>query len=206
MIMRIGCREFNVMKQAPEDIRDTSALFQIMQNLRDPDGGCPRDQEQDFSTIAPCAIEEAHEVNDAIERNDLKVLRDEPGDLLLQVVFHAQMADEQGAFDFSDVVQSVCGKMIRRHPHVFGEDDISDSVARTVNWEDIKARERAGSGKERKDVLDGIPGALPALVRAVKLQNRAARVGFDWPDWRHVIDRPTKKPRNWPKLKNLEIM
>ena len=148
-----------------------------MAQLRDPDGGCVWDLEQTFSTIAPYTLEEAYEVVDAITREDMDDLRDELGDLLLQVVYHAQMAKEAGAFDFGDVVAAICDKMIRRHPHVFGQDNVDTAEAQTRAWEAIKADERGDAG-----TLDGVPVALPALVRGRKLSERAARVGFDWPD------------------------
>lgn len=153
-------------------------LLEIMARLRDPDRGCPWDLEQDFSTIAPYTIEEAYEVADAIERRDMEDLRDELGDLLLQVVFHAQMAREGGAFDFNDVVESICDKMVRRHPHVFGDAEIDDADAQTHAWEQVKALERHARGL--RSLLDDVPRGLAELQRAVKLQKRAARVGFDW--------------------------
>lgn len=166
---------------------DMADLLQIMRDLRNPDTGCPWDVEQTFNTIAPYTIEEAYEVADAIEAGDLDDLRDELGDLLLQVVFHARMAEEQGAFDFNDVVGAICAKMIRRHPHVFGDESRDKSAGQqTKDWEKIKAEERGGA--ERR-ALDGVTSALPAFTRAVKLQNRAARVGFDWPDTTGVINK-----------------
>jgi len=163
----------------------TEQLLAIMQQLRNPNGGCPWDLEQNFSTIAPYTIEEAYEVADAIAKGDMTGLREELGDLLLQVVFHSQMAKEAGLFSFEDVAQSINEKMIRRHPHVFSDADIRDAEAQTKNWETIKAEER--KGKEKTRVLDDVPTAVPALMRAQKLQSRAARVGFDWPDTRGVI-------------------
>jgi tetrapyrrole methylase family protein/MazG family protein/ATP diphosphatase len=163
-------------------------LRAIMARLRDPDGGCPWDLEQDFGSIAPYTIEEAYEVADAIERGRHDELKDELGDLLLQVVFHAQMASEAGLFDFDDVCRSINAKMIRRHPHVFGGAETRDSETQTVEWEAIKAAERAGSDKG-EGVLDDVPVALPALQRAQKLQKRAARVGFDWPDAGRVLEK-----------------
>jgi MazG family protein len=168
--------------------RPIDDLLTIMRQLRDPQSGCPWDIEQDFSTIAPYTIEEAYEVADAIEREDYADLKDELGDLLLQVVFHAQMAKEAGLFDFDDVCQAINDKMIRRHPHVFGNESHRDSEEQTEAWEEQKARERAA--KNRADsVLDDVPVALPALKRAQKLQKRAARVGFDWPDAERVLDK-----------------
>lgn len=165
------------------------ALLDIMARLRDPDGGCPWDLEQNFASIAPYTIEEAYEVADAIERGDMGDLKDELGDLLLQVVFHAQMAKEEGRFDFPDVVRAICEKMIRRHPHVFGDEDQRSAGAVKGRWEEIKAEEKAEKGKAPTSILDDVPLALPALARAIKLQNRAARVGFDWPDTSLVIDK-----------------
>jgi MazG family protein len=158
-------------------------LLEIMARLRDKDAGCPWDQQQDFSSIAPYTIEEAYEVADAIARQDLNALRDELGDLLFQVVFHARMAEEQGAFNFADVAGTICDKMIRRHPHVFGT--AAERAAGPVRgaWEQIKAGERAAGGDSvAASTLDGIAMALPALKRAEKLGKRASRVGFDWPD------------------------
>ena len=171
-------------------------LIEIMAALRTPGSGCPWDLEQNFATIAPYTIEEAYEVADAIERDDMDDLKDELGDLLLQVVFHARMAEELGAFAFDDVADAISEKMIRRHPHVFGDIDADDAAAVKVNWETIKAEEKAeraarreawGSADERTGFLDDVPRSLPALQRAFKLQKRAARVGFDWPDAAPVI-------------------
>lgn len=160
-------------------------LLDIMRQLRDPKKGCPWDLEQDFSTIAPYTIEEAYEVADAIARNNSDDLRDELGDLLFQVIFHAQMASELGQFDFDDIVTAVCNKMIRRHPHVFGEENIDTAQAQIDHWEQHKANERVQKGAG--GILDDIPIALPATERALKLQTRAARVGFDWPDLQPVF-------------------
>ncbi|MGB5948330.1 MAG: nucleoside triphosphate pyrophosphohydrolase [Parvibaculum sp.] len=166
------------------------ALLRIMARLRDPDGGCPWDLEQNFSTIAPYTIEEAFEVADAIERGDMADLREELGDLLLQVVFHAQMASEAGLFGFPDVVRAICEKMIRRHPHVFGDEEARSAGMVKGRWDEIKAEEQAAKGNAaQKSILDDVPLALPALARAVKLQARAARVGFDWPSTAEVIDK-----------------
>ena len=162
-----------------KDKEHISKLLEIMARLRNPDGGCVWDLEQTFATIAPYTLEEAYEVVDAIAREDLDDLRDELGDLLLQVVYHARMAEEAGAFDFDDVVATICDKMIRRHPHVFGQDTVKSAEAQTQAWEALKADERGASGA---GTLDGVPVALPALVRGSKLSSRAARVGFDWPD------------------------
>jgi nucleoside triphosphate diphosphatase len=158
---------------------DITPLTDIMARLRDRETGCPWDIEQNFTTIAPYTIEEAYEVADAIERNDLDALKDELGDLLLQVVFHSQMASELGVFDIQDVVNGICDKMVRRHPHVFG-DATTASHEVPDNWETIKAAER--SGDEDSSALAGVALALPALLRAQKIQKRAARTGFDWPD------------------------
>ncbi|MCP4328860.1 MAG: nucleoside triphosphate pyrophosphohydrolase [Alphaproteobacteria bacterium] len=170
-------------------------LLDIMARLRDPVSGCPWDVEQNFATIAPYTIEEAYEVADAIERNDLTELREELGDLLLQVVFHARMAEEQGEFDFDDVAAGISDKMVRRHPHVFGGATVDDAESQTRAWEEQKAAERAvkaasdGEKSRAGGVLGGLPAALPALLRAYKLQKRAARVGFDWPDAKPVFDK-----------------
>ena len=166
---------------------DISQLLDIMSRLRDRERGCPWDVEQTFATIAPYTIEEAYEVADAIERGDMGGLRDELGDLLLQVVFHAQMAREAGDFAFGDVVASICDKMVRRHPHVFGETRIDDAAAQTKAWEDHKQKEREASGDA--SALAGIARGLPEWLRALKLQQRAARVGFDWPDVDPVFDK-----------------
>lgn len=154
-----------------------SRLLSIMARLRDPETGCEWDVAQNFATIAPYTIEEAYEVADAIERNDMAELRGELGDLLLQVVFHARMAEEAGHFGFDDVARAISDKMEARHPHIFGDDT---GVMDGKRWEDIKAAERAESGAE--STMDGVARALPALLRAEKLQKRAARDGFDWPD------------------------
>ena len=153
-------------------------LLEIMQRLRDPEKGCPWDVEQDFSTIAPYTIEEAYEVADAIARGDMTDLKDELGDLLFQVVFHAQMASEQGSFDFDDVHQAVCDKMLRRHPHVFEDVEIRDATHQTKVWENYKAEERKEKGEH--SLMAGIPAGMAELQRSVKLQKRAAKVGFDW--------------------------
>ena len=155
-------------------------LLEIMDRLRDPDSGCPWDLEQDFSTIAPYTIEEAYEVADAIARDDVEALRDELGDLLFQVVFYARMAKESGTFEFGDVVDGICDKLLRRHPHVFGSQEERAAGMREGSWERIKAEERGDNGDE--GALAGVAKALPALKRAQKLGKRAARVGFDWPD------------------------
>jgi nucleoside triphosphate diphosphatase len=163
-------------------------LLQIMARLRDPERGCPWDREQDFATIAPYTIEEAYEVADAIERGDMPALKDELGDLLLQVVFHARMAEEAGAFAFDDVAAAIADKMVRRHPHVFGDAEIASVEAQNAAWEEHKAAERRAAGNAQS-VLDGVASALPALLRAAKIQQRAARIGFDWPDAKPVFDK-----------------
>jgi MazG family protein len=153
-------------------------LLEIMARLRDPDGGCPWDVEQDFVSIAPYTLEEAYEVDDAIRRGDMKGLADELGDLLLQVVFHARMAEEAGHFRFHDVVEGLCEKLVRRHPHVFGDAKVTSSAEQTASWEAIKAAERA-EARRSPDPLEDVPLALPALARAAKLQRRAARAGHE---------------------------
>ena len=162
---------------------DVQRLLEVMRRLRDPDTGCPWDVEQDFRSIAPYTVEEAHEVADVIERGALEELPGELGDLLLQVVFHAQMATEQGRFDFGDVVDAIVEKMVRRHPHVFGDERVEDAEAQTVAWEEHKRAERAaGRGGATSSLMDDVARGLPAMYRAMKLQKRAARAGFDWPD------------------------
>lgn len=180
--------------------RDIARLIEIMAALRTPGTGCPWDLEQDFASIAPYTVEEAYEVADAIARGDLVDLKDELGDLLLQVVFHARMAEEAGAFAFPDVVEAITSKLIRRHPHVFGNArDLSPAEVKSL-WGQIKAQERADKARARaeaglpeqvdaKGVLAGIPTTLPALTRAWKLQSRASTVGFDWKDARLVLDK-----------------
>ncbi|QNL18718.1 nucleoside triphosphate pyrophosphohydrolase [Hyphobacterium sp. CCMP332] len=163
-------------------------LRSIMERLRDPDGGCPWDLEQTFETVAPYTIEEAYEVDDAIRRGDMAELKNELGDLLLQVVFHARMAEEAGLFDLDDVANAISDKMISRHPHVFGDKSYADQEAQTLDWERLKATER----KEKTgsdSLLDDVPLALPGLKRAQKLQKRAATVGFDWPDASRVLEK-----------------
>jgi nucleoside triphosphate diphosphatase len=165
------------MEQSPQ----IQNLYQIMKQLRTPVTGCPWDLEQSFSTIAPYTIEEAYEVADAIDRGDMAALKDELGDLLLQVVFHSQLAGEQGAFDLQAVIDGICEKMVRRHPHVFAGSSVAHAEAVVTNWEAIKASERAGKNAD-KSALSDVALSLPALMRAQKLQKRAARTGFDWPD------------------------
>jgi MazG family protein len=171
-------------------------LLAIMARLRTDPGGCPWDIAQTFATVAPYTIEEAYEVADAIARRDLGDLRDELGDLLFQVVFHARMAEEAGEFQFDDVVQAICDKMIRRHPHVFGSEAIPSAEAQVVAWENLKAQERAAQRAKAEaagipaaapSVLDGLPDSLPALKQAEKFQRRAARVGFDWTEAKDVL-------------------
>jgi nucleoside triphosphate diphosphatase len=174
------------------DAPDLPRLLDIMARLRDPERGCPWDREQSFATIAPYTIEEAYEVAEACERADPAALRDELGDLLFQVVFHARMAEEAGLFAFNDVAKAIADKMLRRHPHVFGTAAIADAAAQTVAWEEHKAAERrakAAAAGGRESALDGVGEALPALTRALKLQRRAARVGFDWPDVPPILDK-----------------
>jgi MazG family protein len=173
-------------RPAPTDADPLDRLIAIMARLRDPKDGCAWDLEQTFATIAPYTVEEAYEVADAIERGDLPELRDELGDLLLQVVFHSRMAEEAGAFAFDDVARAICDKMIRRHPHVFGDAGHRDSAEQTRAWEVIKAEERAAKN-EKTSVLDGVSVGLPGLTRAVKLTGRAARVGFDWAEASDVL-------------------
>ncbi|KAB2939679.1 MAG: nucleoside triphosphate pyrophosphohydrolase [Hyphomicrobium sp.] len=161
--------------------KDISRLIEIMAALRDPKTGCPWDQQQTFATIAPYTIEEAYEVADAIARGDIAHLKDELGDLLLQVVYHARMAEERSAFAFGDVVEAITAKMIRRHPHVFGTEEERAAGAAPGFWDRAKQAENSNNGKTSGGVLDDVSVALPALTRAIKLQNKAAKVGFDWP-------------------------
>jgi ATP diphosphatase len=175
-----------------EPSRDIDRLIEIMAALRDPETGCPWDVAQDFRSIAPYTIEEAYEVADAIERGDLADLKDELGDLLLQVAFHARMAQERGAFAFGDVVEAITTKLVRRHPHVFGDARGASAEAVRASWETIKRAEKAERRAARDEdeaagVLSGVPVALPALTRAEKLSRKAASVGFDWPDPAQVI-------------------
>lgn len=163
-------------------------LLSIMDRLRTPDGGCPWDLEQSFNTIAPHTIEEAYEVVEAIESGDRSALKDELGDLLFQVVFYARLGKEEGCFDFAAIAEAISEKMLRRHPHVFGNADIKDAASQTAAWEATKEAERAKKS-ENPGVLDGVSTALPASTRALKLQARAARVGFDWPDAAQVLDK-----------------
>ena len=162
-------------------------LLEIMVDLRNKETGCSWDLQQDFASVAPYTVEEAYEVADAIARNDIEGLRDELGDLLFQVVFHAQMADEEGAFNFEDVAAGICDKMVRRHPHVFGTEAQRAAGPAKGAWEQIKAAERAAeNSNDESSAMDGVANALPALKRAEKLGNRASRVGFDWPNTQGV--------------------
>ena len=182
--------------------RDIARLIEIMAALRTPDSGCPWDLQQTFATIAPYTIEEAYEVADAIARHDLVDLKDELGDLLLQVIYHARLAEERGAFAFADVVDAITRKMIRRHPHVFGDGAARDPAAVKAMWDKVKAEERAEKAAARHEggtttnpasasakTLAGVPIGLPALTRALKLQDKAAKVGFDWPNLAPVFDK-----------------
>ncbi|KIL98848.1 Nucleoside triphosphate pyrophosphohydrolase MazG [Paramagnetospirillum magnetotacticum MS-1] len=165
-------------------------LLGIMARLRSPEGGCPWDLEQTFSTIAPYTIEEAYEVAEAIEHGDMPQLKDELGDLLFQVVFYAQMAKENGDFDFDAIASAIADKMIRRHPHVFVENDGRDSAGQVEAWEETKASERAAKAQGAEPgILDGVARTLPPMTRALKLQNRAARVGFDWDRPETILDK-----------------
>jgi MazG family protein len=179
-------------------MNDIENLLEVMRRLRDPQDGCPWDVQQTFETIAPYTIEEAYEVADAIERGDLNDLKGELGDLLLQVVFHAQIAAEAGQFDFNDVADGIFEKMVRRHPHVFGNEQERADGKVDGSWEEIKEQERA-SGNEDSSALAGVAKALPALKRAQKLGKRAGRVGFDWPDTRGV------KAKIQEELEELEL-
>ncbi|MFO1080811.1 MAG: nucleoside triphosphate pyrophosphohydrolase [Reyranellaceae bacterium] len=180
-------------KPTPESLPDEplARLLAVMAWLRHPRHGCPWDLEQTFRTIAPYTLEEAYEVADAIERDDLPALKEELGDLLLQVVYHARMAEETGAFAFTDVAAAIADKMVSRHPHVFGPTVIASAEAQTASWETRKAAERAAkaAADQPASTLDGVARALPALTRAEKLQKRAARVGFDWASLGPVIDK-----------------
>jgi MazG family protein len=172
------------MSDTTDTATEIDRLLAIMARLRDRERGCPWDLEQDFATIAPHTIEEAYEVADAIQRGDIGDLKDELGDLLFQVVFHARMAEEAEYFAFPDVAKAISDKMVARHPHVFGETSIDTAAAQTEAWETLKAKERAAKAEadgRPASALDGVIAGLPALVRALKLQKRAARVGFDWP-------------------------
>jgi nucleoside triphosphate diphosphatase len=181
-----GCGDcIRIFSMTPS--RDIERLLDIMAALRTPKSGCPWDLAQNFSTIAPYTLEEAYEVVDAIARGNLADLKDELGDLLLQVVFHARMAEEQGAFDFGDVVQAITEKLVRRHPHVFGDETLRTAQAVEGLWERIKAEEKVANKTGESGALAGVPVALPALSRALKLQGKASKVGFDWNDPRAVL-------------------
>src|SRR5262245_3259248 len=193
---RVACYPRGIMKPSP----DIARLIEIMAALRTPGSGCPWDLEQNFQTIAPYTIEEAYEVADAISRGDLDDLKDELGDLLLQVVFHARMAEEQGSFAFGDVVQAITEKLIRRHPHVFGDKGGMATHEVNVQWDQIKAQEKEarnaartktgeGPAPGRSGALSGVAPGLPALARALKLQQKASQVGFDWNSAKAVIDK-----------------
>lgn len=178
------------MTSLPPEPGDITELLAIMARLRDPRSGCPWDVDQTFATIAPYTIEEAYEVADAIARGDMAALKEELGDLLLQVVFHARMAEEAGLFAFDDIVQAISDKMVRRHPHVFADAVVKDAATQTVSWENIKAAERREKGAAEgaaPSALDNIPAGLPAMKQAEKLQKRAARVGFDWTEAKDVL-------------------
>jgi ATP diphosphatase len=191
MVPRPACKEVSMVPS-----RDIARLIEIMAALRTPGSGCPWDLEQTYATIAPYTVEEAYEVADAVARGDLGDLKEELGDLLLQVVFHARMAEEDGAFAFPDVVEAITTKLVRRHPHVFGHArDLTPEAVKGL-WAEIKAEEKrekadrraaAGLPAEAQSVLDGVPLPLPALTRALKLQEKAGRVGFDWNDARQVL-------------------
>jgi len=168
-------------------------ILALMKRLRSPENGCPWDSVQSFKTIAPYTIEEAYEVSDAIDAGDMGALKEELGDLLFQVIFHAQIADEDGQFSFDDVCDALVSKMIKRHPHVFGDTPTNDPKAVKQSWEQLKSAERAEKATDTQSVLDGIALALPALMRADKLQKRAARVGFDWPNATQVIEKITEE-------------
>ncbi len=174
-----------------------------MATLRTPVTGCPWDLEQNFKSIAPYTIEEAYEVADAIDRNDMPALKEELGDLLLQVAFHSRMAEECGAFNIHDVIDNICTKMRRRHPHVFLEENVETTDEVSVQWEDIKARERAGK-MDDKSVLADIAVGFPALLRAQKLQKRAARTGFDWPDTKGVLAKVAEEMQELVEAENAE--
>lgn len=183
------------MTNPPKPSRDIDVLLEIMRRLRGPDG-CPWDKAQTFDTIAPYTVEEAYEVAASIEDRDYQALPDELGDLLFQVVFHARMAEELDLFDFGDVVEAVTAKMIRRHPHVFGGANARhDALSQKQAWEQLKAEERKAKTKNKTSVLDDVPLALPALLRAEKLQSRAARVGFDWDNAQKVVEKIAEEAR-----------
>lgn len=177
------------MTQTGQPSGDIAALLAIMARLRDPEGGCPWDIAQTFTTIAPYTIEEAYEVVDAIDHKDHAALKDELGDLLLQVVFHARMAEEQGLFDFGDVVSAISDKLVRRHPHVFGDAQYASAAEQSRAWDEIKRAERAAAGEDDTSALAGIARGLPEWKRALKLCDKAATVGFDWPGPEPVLEK-----------------
>jgi MazG family protein len=191
-----------------QDARTIDDLLRIMAALRTPGSGCPWDLEQTYSTIAPYTIEEAYEVSDAIERKDFEALKDELGDLLLQVVYHARMAQEDERFAFYDVVAAICDKMVRRHPHVFGNEEEKKNFVPEGFWERMKAQEKAGQQTDKESLpasaFDDVPLALPALTRALKLQDKAAKVGFDWPDMEPVFDKLREEVGELEDATNLE--
>lgn len=183
----------------------TERLLRMMERLRDPESGCAWDIEQTFATIAPYTIEEAYEVSDAIDRGNMDDLREELGDLLLQVVFHAQMANEGNLFDFGEVADGLVMKMVRRHPHVFGTADTRTAEMQSQAWETLKAQERAQKSKDKPaSLLDDVALALPALMRAEKLQKRAARAGFDWPDAGPVVEKITEEAQEIVEAANAQ--
>ena len=192
--VRRGMGNEDVMSDSQiSNMRTIEALLAVMAQLRNPKGGCPWDLEQDFKTIAPYTIEEAYEVADAIEREDMAALKDELGDLLFQTVFHAQMAKEAGLFEFADIVEAITDKMVGRHPHVFGDEEHRTADEQTDAWETQKAAERNAKGHE--SLLDDVPVGHAGLTRAVKLQKRAARVGFDWTDAKDVLSKVSEEAK-----------
>lgn len=177
-------------KQSDQSYPQVARLLSIMQQLRDPEGGCPWDLQQNFASIVPYTIEEAYEVADAIEQGDMKEVQDELGDLLFQVVFYAQLGKEQGDFDFEAIAKSISDKLVRRHPHVFGEQNSRDAGQVKQQWEQIKQQERRDKGQDNDtSILAHIPAGLAPLVKAEKLQKRCAKVGFDWPEVSQVVDK-----------------
>jgi ATP diphosphatase len=182
-----GIYHFVTLVLMTNHLTELDRLHQIMVQLRDPETGCPWDAAQNFASIAPYTIEEAYEVADAIQRGDRNAICEELGDLLLQIVFHARIAEEEGSFTLADVAKGIADKMVFRHPHVFANDDFPSITSQNELWEDIKERERAEKGEKR--ILDGIARGLPPMLRALKLQKRAARVGFDWPSVAQVLEK-----------------
>lgn len=181
------------MKKTPPNSHPIEKLIAVMAKLRDPNGGCPWDLEQDFKSIAPYTIEEAYEVADAIDNNDMLNLREELGDLLLQPIYHAQMAKEAGHFDINNVINDITEKMIHRHPHVFGDADASNPEDVNAIWDERKKLEKGKEETDDKSAIDGVPMALPALLRAQKLQKKAAKTGFEWPSTVEVLDKLTEE-------------